>query len=291
MTAATDQKTDEWSLPIASMMEVHKSRIEGHEDFVPFMLEAWHIGEYYPSWSCWIGATGDIPQRDVGLHAAQIMASSTGCDYLLFSFDTHMSSKQNNPVTGEPWKAGEMQNLCDEQGYCDTGNIRDNLVVCIIRRSDLKLRFESIPYHFHKPNGVDSEIMFWDNHLMSEWDEDQAENPIPGQMSGRIPSALREAMSAPLIRDRMKEVFGLTPEQFGLGDDPHVLRLHTILAGVRIMSETAIMEGCPDMFMNVIPAENEEQTDIIKRSAEMSGIGLKARLVEELNDDVPTSTD
>jgi hypothetical protein len=264
MTTATDT---EWRFPIEAIMAKHKARIDGNEDFVPFILETWHIGEPIPSWTVWIGSVPEgVEQKHCAMYAADIMCRATGCDYLLFSFDTHMSSEPLNPTTGKPWGPGEMQRMCDAEGYCETGNIRDNLVVCVIRRSDGKLRFESIPYHFHKPNGVDSEIMFWDNHLMTEWPEEIESADMQGQMMGMIPDKLRAAITAPLIRDLMKEKLGLDPEVFGL--EPSAERLHTIMAGVRILATAAAQEKCETMFMSVLPANTEEEREILQHSVE-----------------------
>jgi hypothetical protein len=100
-TTEATTETDEWQLPLDAIMEGHRKRIAGNEEHVPAMVEAWVHGEG-PIWTVWIGDTGKSNPRDCGLYAARLMASLTNCDYLLFSFDTHMSQHQNNPTTGSP---------------------------------------------------------------------------------------------------------------------------------------------------------------------------------------------
>lgn len=258
-------ETDEWQLPLDAIMEAHKQRIAGNEEHVPAMLEAWVEGEG-SIWTVWIGDTGNSNPRDCGLYAARLMASLTNCDYLLFSFDTHMSQHQINPTTGKPWEPGEMQRMCDEEGYCDTGNIRDNLAVAIVRRSDAKIHFASIPYHFHK-----GEVMYFDpGPPVSEWTDENA-----GVMQGRIPDGLREAMTEEPITNTLTKMgaydaLGFTEEEAGLA------RIHQILAGIRIMGIVGKNTGADGpMFISAVPTTTEAERNALLASAEDSDIEVR----------------
>lgn len=268
MTTTENTETNTWQLPIEEMMQKHRDRIAGNEDMVPALVEAWHIGEPMPSWTVWIHQTNDeIGPRDAGLHAATIMASTTGCDYIMFSYDTHVTSLRNNPKTGEPWKRGEMQAMCDEEGFCETGQMTDNLVMTLVDRAG-HLYFAGIPYHFHK-----GEVMFYEEKPpLDELTTDGTE------MSGIIPDGLREAMSGPTLWDMLKkqspkgksvpEILGFKPEEAGL------VRLHQILAGVRILNEAAKNSNLPRMYMSMVPTRSDEEVEIVKHSAERSGLDI-----------------
>jgi hypothetical protein len=49
-------------------------------------------------------------------------------DEVVVSLDTHITNVMENPRTGKPWAAGEMQNLCNDEGACDTGLITDAIL-------------------------------------------------------------------------------------------------------------------------------------------------------------------
>lgn len=266
MTTTTDAHT-EWQLPIEKLLGIHRERIDGHEDQVPAMVEAWFIGDHSPAWMTWVGDTGDIPTRDAGLHAVDIMAAC-GADFIVFSFDTHMTSLPMNPKTNKPWGPGEMQAMCDEEGFCDTGQMRDNLVVAIVRRSDLKLYFHSIAYHFHK-----GELQFFPETHMSEW-EDEGE-PGHGKMTGTIPNRMREAMTRRTSTELLKRI-GISAEDLGFKpEDARIVRLHTILAGMRILNTLARAEGLPQMYACAIPTLSEEEALIVQETANRSGLEVR----------------
>lgn len=273
-TEATTTETDEWQLPIDAIIEQHKQRIAGNEEHVPAMVEAWVEGEG-SIWTVWIGDTGKSNPRDCGLYAARLMASVTNCDYILFSFDTHMSQHQNNPTTGKPWAPGEMQRMCDEEGYCDTGNIRDNLAVAIVRRSDAKIYFASIPYHFHK-----GEVMYFDpSPPMSEWDG-LGEG---GVMKGTIPDGLREAMTEPPLTEMLTQMGAY--EALGFTDDAgaKLARLHQILAGIRIMGIVAKNTGADGpMFISAVPTTTDAEREALLASA---GDDMEVRSLDDFKKD------
>lgn len=259
----TDVTTD-WELPIEQIMSSNRERID-NEDFVSAYVEVWRKGDPGPCWTVFIGETGDYMERDVGLHALKVMSAFADCDYLLFSFDTHATSLLLNPNTGEKWKQGEMQAMCDQQGFCETGQMRDNLVVAIVRKSDQKIRYEGIPYHFHK-----GELMIYDDGtVINEWEE----NSGVVSMLGTVPEGMRYAASIGPVSDLMKEA-GLNIDDFGL--TPEAARQHQIMAGVQTLARMGLEMGHPMMFMSALPVFNDEMAEIIDKSAERSGLDAKA---------------
>ena len=49
-------------------------------------------------------------------------------DEVVVSLDSHITDNPVNPKTGKPWAPGEMQNLCNTEGACDTGLITDSIL-------------------------------------------------------------------------------------------------------------------------------------------------------------------
>lgn len=49
-------------------------------------------------------------------------------DEVVVSLDSHITHVMENPRTGKPWGPNEMQNLCNDEGACDTGLITDTIV-------------------------------------------------------------------------------------------------------------------------------------------------------------------
>jgi len=251
-TDATTE-TNEWQFPIEAVLEYHKARIAGNEDHVPAMVEAWVEGEG-PVWSAMVADVGESSPRDCALFAASIMSRITGADYILFCVDTHMSHSQVNPTTGKPWAPGEMQRMCDEEGYCDTGNIRDNLMVAIVRRSDAKIYMTGIPYHFHK-----GEVMYFDPQPpMDEWNDEGGVK----QMGGTIPDTLRQVIQQPPLSEQLTQMGAY--EAIGFDGPSNITRLHQILAGIRVMGKVAVDTGCEGpMFLHMIPTSTDEERQIM----------------------------
>lgn len=244
--------TTDWIFPFDAVIEHHRTRIPDHEDQVPGVVEVWRAGDTYPVWSVLIGNSGDIPPRDAALFAARVMTTMTGADYTVLSVDTHVTALTTNPNTGEPWKAGEMQAMCDQDGFCETGQMQDNLLILAARR-DGKLRMQGIPYHFHK-----GEVMYYDlTPPLDEWEESSA-----GEMRGRIPETMRAIMAMPPISERLNELGAY--EEFELPDDEAAI--HQIMAGVRVMSEAARNNGTPGMYAHAIPTTSPEMAAIVERS-------------------------
>lgn len=275
MTDTITTETDEWQLPFEAILESHRERIPGNEDMVPSVVEAWRIGELSPCWSTFIGPGKDIESKEAMLYAASVMAMSSNADYIVCVMDTHMSKSQTNPKTGEPWKAGEMQGLCDDEGFCETGQIRDNLLVCAIRR-DGKLRMAMIPYHFH--NG---EVMYFDPEPpMDEWETTQ---DAP-QIGGYIPNRLREAMAKPTMNQILEDAanggdVGDVYAAFGMEKGAPDTAMHQVMAGIRIMAKAAENAESPYLFAHALFTTSDTENMIIAESVLRSKIEAEISLL------------
>lgn len=257
----TTTTTTEWTLPLEQIFADAKERID-NPNFIMPSVEVWFEGEDSPAWKCLVlDMPDDVQHRDACLHAADVMAGASGADYVVLTFDTHASSHQLNPTTGKPWVKGEMQRMCDEEGYCDTGNIRDNLLIAIARRSDGKMLQHMIPYHFH---GADeSELMFWDETEISEWDEESQ-----GELRGIVPDGMRAAITREPVSKTLERLSGTTVEEM---DIPKA-RFHQIMAGVRILAGTSEAHGKPMMFVSAVRTDDDEEREILTRTMSEAGL-------------------
>lgn len=245
---------EKWKFPLTDVHEHHKTRIEGNEDIVPFVVEAWRHGQDFADWTVMIcDGNPDVQQRDSMLMAGNVMARVTGCDYLLLSYDTHATTLAVNPNTGQPWGPGEMQKMCDDEGFCDTGQMRDNLVITVIRRSDQKIHNHFIPYHFHKGG-----LMFFEETDLDEWVDDEKH-----RHGGRIPDALRAIMAADAGTKELGEMVSALGFDMNNPEDAARVRLHKILAGIQVLSRAAQDIGLPELFMHVVPARTEVERAIM----------------------------
>lgn len=255
--------TDTHPIPLDKILAIQRERIEGHEDFVPATVEAWHLddqgNEATPSWVVVVTNNGEHHPRDCALTAARVMARTVEPDYLVFSVDTHMTSLLDNPKTGQPWGPGEMQAMCDEEGFCETGQMCDNLAVAIIRRTDQKIAMHSIPYHFHKGT-----VMYYDTDVISEWDEN-----FPRHLQGRIPDSLRESMSADERSADLREKLAVVAGAVDL--ETSALRIYLISAGLRLLSEAAHNGGADDMFLSVVCTHTDEEAEALAEIARELG--------------------
>lgn len=237
----------EWVLPFEKLVEHHRGRIDGHEDLVPLVVEGWYEGADAPQWQVTtVGSGPDITTRDAGLHAATLLASITGCDYIVLSFDTHATSLQHNPKTGKPWGPGEMQAMCDEEGFCETGQMVDVLQVAVVRRSDAKIRMKGIPYHFHQGN-----LIFYDAMPdgipmgFDEWEHGDTQTT-----GGVMPDALRAAMRAPTVNSYRTQHTPLD-------------RIDDIMLGITMLYRSADVMGHPDMYAAMFFAQTEAEKALL----------------------------
>lgn len=260
--------TTEWALPVDAIVARHRARIEDHDSYIPFVVEAWIEGVDVPCLTTTV-PEGDftVEARDAMLHAARVMGLITGADYLVACFDSHASKSMINPVTGREWGPHEMQNLCDQQGFCETGLIRDELVVAIVRRSDAKIRMQTLPYHFHKGKLIEYD----DGNLLDEW------NPPEGGFFGQggiVSDGLRIA-----VADRPDEVFDDLARTTGLHDDPAAMRLHMSMAAIKLLQRAAGELGEVGLYLHAIPAQSKYERQVLRRAQEEFSPQIVSKLV------------
>lgn len=134
--------------------------------------------------------------RDMALTLALMCAQIVQANLVVLHVDAHMAKVLNNPLTGEPWKSGEMQKACDEEGMCMTDILTDCITTIAVWK-DGRLQQYSRPYHGHEKAGG----------LI--WDDDQAGGFVDGgsaEASGLVVDTLRRCwerpsdMDTPMIR-------------------------------------------------------------------------------------------
>lgn len=134
------------------------------------------------------------PQIDkmLGLHAADMCRGGMCADAVTLICDAHMATGQTEADL-EKWKHQRMQDACDEEGACSTGEITD-CIQAIRMDTSLKAELHCLPYDYHgKDGGVDFK---WKPDMevkINEKTEDKA------GVTGFIPESLREIMQRPTI--------------------------------------------------------------------------------------------
>lgn len=148
--------------------------------------------------------------------AVTIGASMLDADEVVVSMDTHVSSNPINPKTGESWKPGEMQNLCNDEGACDTGLITDAIATIRVGK-DVPTVMLNRKYHV---NHTTREV-----HWVDPWDcaieHDEA------KMTGYVLESFRAAWTQGMPR------FPMPPKPDGMSDAE--ARVHKNIAGLRFM--------------------------------------------------------
>jgi hypothetical protein len=114
--------------------------------------------------------------------------------------DSHATSVRVNPTTGKPWGAtreSEMQDLCNELGYCETGLITDTIYIARFERAG-HTYWCSLPYHVHHSTEEAAGEVIWVKH--SEVGGYGVAEPghRSKRLEGLIPDTLRDAFAAPI---------------------------------------------------------------------------------------------
>lgn len=194
----------------------------------------------------------DQIDRDKGLHAVLLAAAGLSADVVTLTNDAHVTQSMTNPRTGERWGPGEMQQACDEDGACDVGLITDTLWTAAIGR-DGAIVGHNAPYHVHKGK-----------HTMTWVKNDQAmdERNTANRLTGIVPDAMREAMTAPQLADDIHADLDATFVGTVFGDAAKA-RVHLDCIIAKMLIE--------DGYTCVLMAENEEAARIIDRSMASAG--------------------
>lgn len=148
--------------------------------------------------------------RDLALNIIE-MLSIIEPDIITIACDAHVTRQMTNPVTGEKWGPGEMQNLCDNEGACSTGLLTD----CITATTVHKTGRTQMSNYLYEVNKTDKTVT---------WLEPTDEDPLPidtldseddGHLTGLIPDTLREIIDNkhPMlaVAHQMGEEMGVPP--------------------------------------------------------------------------------
>jgi hypothetical protein len=124
-------------------------------------------------------------ERDEGLNIVSLGTPGFGATEIGFTVDAHYTRSPFNPLTGEAWGEGEMQELCDHHSGCEIGVTTDCLMVMVFGR-DGKTSWANLPYHIDKKSGT----VHW---LPTE------EYPDDIEVRGLVPDTIRAALAIPPV--------------------------------------------------------------------------------------------
>jgi hypothetical protein len=206
----------------------------------------------------------------LGLKCAEICRVCMDADAITLICDAHMTMVAK-PEDLEKWKHRRMQDACDEEGACATGEITDCIQATRVD-SNLKMECHCIPYDYH---GKDGGIEFkWklDGQLIM----DEATEGV--RIEGYISDVLREIMKLkPLIED---ESFNKGSDKFFQEEISEEKKLyHTgrvcrrLLAekGYLIMEMVEVKPGAsPEDMMAEVEAKLKEVGDIYEQASRHS---------------------
>jgi hypothetical protein len=140
-------------------------------------------------------ATGRCTQvsRDDALELAFYGVQVFGADAVELWNDSTYTTSPTNPVTGRPWRRGEMQSLCNTLACRETGLVTDMIFIARFER-DGRWFSASLPYHpHHSAKGRPGTVV---------WSEDpqhvvfmSGRTPGKRQLLGLVPDTIRDAFT------------------------------------------------------------------------------------------------
>lgn len=162
-------------------------------------------------------------------------------DEVVVSLDSHMTSNPLNPKTGEPWGPNEMQNLCNDEGACDTGIITDAITTIRIgpdRPSAMISRKYHVNHEKREVHWVDPYDCMVDgaqagnslggfmvDSFLAAWDADVMALPAPAKPDGMSDDEAQAHRSVVGFR-LMAEVVGGAAMPLEKLDDPEVAAVY-----------------------------------------------------------------
>jgi hypothetical protein len=218
---------------------------------IPPMIEAWR-GDHLLSLM-----VQDV-DRDEGLKAFGLVCAMQP-SVVTFTTDTHQTQSPTNPKTGERWKEHEMQNLCDNEGACDTGVLIDALM-SVAMTPDGHAAMWTSPYHIHE---ADRKVM-WAPHEGLHFEEE----PVVWEAGKEGVAAISGGEIQGLVADRMRQAFSRAPEMNAtltlLGNltgftDPQLRSMHRDAAMLHLIDD----QGWAAKYR--LPRDRE-LADIIRRA-------------------------
>lgn len=209
-------------------------------DDIQGMVEVWRDGAPI----CFI-ITPDV-DRDQVLEASYVAIRGLSPDRVIVAMDAHVSYEANNPKTGEPWKNGEMQAACDDDGACELGLITDCIVINDVTPDSYTMI--TLPYHVNK----DAKQVHWqrDKDMTATSGGDEV---LSGLVVDTIAGAFNER---PFFEEFLEEVAeagvrtnieALEPEKVRLSQDAAIM--------VRLLSQG---------FGVVLTSPDQEWTEFVR---------------------------
>lgn len=194
--------------------------------------------------------------RNIVLHAAKIMAVAFGCDIVSTNNETWMAvDAARNPVTGEEWGHGEMEDVALHHDGLAKGWITEAMTLMVVNRAgDMAtaiLRFTVTPHT--NALGITSWSIEWGKE--ERWTSEETDR---GSVMGVIPETLIEFMNEPdLMTQAMQDPIG---QQMAAGLSLEEQRAHADCAVIKMLPRFGF-EGAA-----MLMSDNPERQAVIEDS-------------------------
>lgn len=205
--------------------------------------------------------------RDEALNAVWFVVPAMNADRVVVAMDAHLTRQMENPATGEPWKQGEMQKACHEDGACATGVITDCLIINDARR-DGTYRMQTLAYHVDEQAKADGDrpvAVHWqpvgDESHMLDGDAD-------ARLEGLVPDTIRGAFQRTLDSDTDAELAAMEA-----GIDPVDARAAKDAAAIARL----VLEGYGVAFSS---SDKEHAETVSKLLSSLAGAGIQMEAVD-----------
>lgn len=212
-----------------------------------------------------------LQDRDQALVGVKIAAIGFGCDIVALVIDTWSARTKENPVTGQEWKQGDMQDLVENHQGLEKGWIGEGLTIHIINRAG---DMAGTVKHYVIEEKDGSFTLTWQTDKDPSLDMD-TENS--GEWEGVIPQTMLKMMEFPTI-DVIATKLGVMIDDFGL--TPEQARAHIDCAAVRQLMNNEVWSG---VIMLMAGPEEKDRVQILRDS--LSKYALMDNLNEILKED------
>lgn len=152
--------------------------------------------------------------RDAMVACARVAARGFGLDVLAMVFETFIASSETNPITGQPWRSGELNEVAGQHQGVAKGWVTDTVMVAVYNRAgDSATRL--MPYRIVAKTVVWSDL------------------PVPaegGRWGGMVHEALVRIMTTEPTVPQMLAMDGLGGADFGLDAEETITHTDVVTA-------------------------------------------------------------
>lgn len=200
--------------------------------------------------------------RDEGLQAAQLAVPGFAADEITIALDAHGAGQAWMDRMGRHPDPGELQHVCDNEGFCELGLTTDTIYTIRMCR-DGTLDVVDSPYHVNK------------TAKQVHWQEQRFMPSVQDNFVGIVPDGLKACFEIPLASDaltREAEKRGMERRDLVALFDPSLveatdeeIRFHEDMAILQIMARAG--------FMVMWATRSKEEEEIVGNSMRAAGLG------------------